>query len=194
MQYSAVPEKSAVDSKKTYNVIFKQLVNDKDDFVGMIAYALYKEDKVKFIEAIKSQNHDVKDESIDNFHAFSLTKIEDYRESANTILSTSIEEVINQEAQITITQIKTVVDASASPKGAVNWLRTITQNVIASVIYSIIIFFLWFFFWASTKPSDNSNGVKEQAKETVDDLIGCSSNHSIHHPDHRIYHQQAKRG
>ena len=160
-----------MDNKKTYNVIFKQLVNDKDDFVGMIAYALYKEDKVKFIEAIKSQKHEVTDESIDNFHVFSLTKIEDYRELANTILSTSIEEVINQEAQITIAQIKTVVDATASPKGAVNWLRTITQGVIASIIYSIIVFLLWFFFWFSSGPgANNENDIKTQAEQTINQI------------------------
>ena len=41
---------------RNYNIIYSQLVEDKNDIVGHIAYALYKADKVEFIENFKKEN------------------------------------------------------------------------------------------------------------------------------------------
>ena len=41
---------------RKYNFIYSKLVDDKDDIVGHIAYSLYKNEKIEFIEAFKKEN------------------------------------------------------------------------------------------------------------------------------------------
>ena len=41
---------------RQYNFIYSKLVRDEDDFVGHIAYALYKAEKVAYIEKFKSEH------------------------------------------------------------------------------------------------------------------------------------------
>lgn len=43
---------------RKYNYIYNQLVENSTDIVGHIAYALYKEDKIKYIEKFKAEHND----------------------------------------------------------------------------------------------------------------------------------------
>lgn len=45
---------SDFDSQEKYNFIFNQIVENDDDFVGSMAYVLYKRNKIEFIEQYKS--------------------------------------------------------------------------------------------------------------------------------------------
>lgn len=37
-------------SERNYNYIFSKLVNAEDDVVGLLAYAIYKQQKIEYIE------------------------------------------------------------------------------------------------------------------------------------------------
>lgn len=41
---------------RNYNYIYSQLVEDRKDIVGHVAYALYKEDKIAFIGRYKEEH------------------------------------------------------------------------------------------------------------------------------------------
>ncbi|GKV95434.1 hypothetical protein PEC301645_28810 [Pectobacterium carotovorum subsp. carotovorum] len=43
---------------KPYNFIYKQLVKSEDDVLGIIAYSIYKNQKINFIEKFKKDNGD----------------------------------------------------------------------------------------------------------------------------------------
>ena len=42
---------------RKYNYIYKQLVEDRGDIIGHIAYALYKEDKIEYINKFKEEHN-----------------------------------------------------------------------------------------------------------------------------------------
>lgn len=52
-----------------YNFIYKTLVKDHDDIIGIIAYAFYKRQKIEFIENFVTQNEkDPNDNDLKTFH------------------------------------------------------------------------------------------------------------------------------
>lgn len=75
---------------RTYNFIYSKLVSADDDFVGQIAYSLYKKDKITFIETFRKE-HEEKDpveEDFFHFQKFSCTEsaIASYRLKAEMLL------------------------------------------------------------------------------------------------------------
>ena len=44
------------DEQSKYNFIFNQIVENKDDFVGSLAYVLYKRNKIEYIEQYKREH------------------------------------------------------------------------------------------------------------------------------------------
>ena len=40
-------------NEKQYNFIYSKLITGKDDVVGMLAYSIYKQHKIEFIEDFK---------------------------------------------------------------------------------------------------------------------------------------------
>ena len=42
---------------RKYNYIYKLLVEDRGDIIGHIAYALYKEDKIEYINKFKEEHN-----------------------------------------------------------------------------------------------------------------------------------------
>lgn len=75
---------------KTYNFIFKELVRDENDLVGLIAYGLYKQHKIEFIESFKSANPE-QDPSDEDYKAFAMTSctpsaLRHYRDKAESLL------------------------------------------------------------------------------------------------------------
>ena len=44
------------DEEVKYNFIFNQIVENEDDFVGCMAYVLYKRNKIEYIESYKKEH------------------------------------------------------------------------------------------------------------------------------------------
>ena len=41
---------------RKYNYIFKKLVDDETDLIGLVAYGLYKNNKIEYLEKFKDKN------------------------------------------------------------------------------------------------------------------------------------------
>ena len=71
---------------RKYNFIFKELTGgDSNNILGLIAYSIYKNDKIKFIEDWESNNNGelCPDDEINRFHKDSMRRISHYRELEN---------------------------------------------------------------------------------------------------------------
>ena len=70
--------------QRSYNYIYSKLVSDETDIFGHIAYALYKADKVEFIEKLKNEGKEVTEEDLQPFHQISCleTTLERYKVQA----------------------------------------------------------------------------------------------------------------
>jgi len=105
---------------KSYNVIYSHLVENEFDVVGHIAYSLYKQEKIDYIEKKKeSTGKSIKDKDLVSFHDFSSTKssIESYRLKAEMVvqglldntLKESIEDIERQRLTEQTEELKNIV-------------------------------------------------------------------------------------
>lgn len=68
-------ENRCLSMARTYNYIYKQLVSDENDVVGHVAYALYKSNKIEFIENFKKEHNgeEPSEDDLKPFHDVSCT-------------------------------------------------------------------------------------------------------------------------
>lgn len=156
------------ESKK-YNYIYQELVDNDNDLVGMIAYALYKNEKIKYIKKITEESGSISDTQIDNYNTSSMIRIDDYENKAINLFTEFINTIIDKKVRLSEELIKEVVEKTASPKGFVNWARVITQNIISAFIYTVIIgsILLYVWFMNSGEKLKTENMVKNKIKELI---------------------------
>lgn len=84
--------------QRQYNYIYSKLVADETDIFGHIAYALYKGDKVKFIEKLKAEGKTPTEEDLQPFHQISCldTTLERYQIQASVIMDVFLNEVLKK--------------------------------------------------------------------------------------------------
>ena len=60
---------------RKFNYIYSTLVESEDDFIGKIAYTIYKEDKINFIAELKKDNpeKEITEKDLLQFHQILIT-------------------------------------------------------------------------------------------------------------------------
>ena len=132
---------------RQYNFIYSKLVLRDDDFVGQIAYSLYKKEKVDFIRRYKEKHDGADPVEVDfaEFHEFSSTEtmMETYRLRAEVtlqeFLNNSLEEAIAEaEAGIRANQISLLREVVNPIKPAGFWMG-VWQNTVATFVFSALL-------------------------------------------------------
>lgn len=123
-------------SSTTYNFIYSKLVVDAEDLVGLIAYGLYKREKIEFITKFKEDNNsrDPNDTDLTVFHSLTNTdsRCSNYRSQAEGILADFSGKMLAEKAR----ELQDVYQAdlvSQLKEGLPFW-KGVGQNVIASVV------------------------------------------------------------
>ena len=164
---------------RSYNFIYKSLVNDPNDIVGHVAYSLYKAEKIEFIEAFKKDHDGAEptDDDLDHFHRSSSVSgsVERYRLSANNMLSVMLENVISNaskeiEQQYYMRQ-KEMIEEAIKPIKPKGWLTQLGfgafQSLIGAFLFALLLAAIGFInlFKANdvnisvTSPSQNTQTV-----------------------------------
>jgi hypothetical protein len=141
-------------SNGNYNYIYKELVEDKDDILGIIAYSFYKRQKIEFIERYKLQ-HDGKDPmdaDLSPFHDLSNSpsQLENYRNQAVRLAQEFLETALSEEmAEL---QKKYAEDLAHELKSASpGFWYGVAQGFVASIIFVLFLGVVVFFTWASNQ-------------------------------------------
>ena len=146
---------------RQYNRIYNEILKDENDFVGMVAYAIYKKHKISYIENFKSKNggqspseddlgnfHDSSclNESINGYSNLAEKKIADFMAD---LYGHEVEEIkedynrkldqIKQDFTNTIEEIREL----KSP----GFLKGVWQSTLGALGYTILIGFLLFTLW-----------------------------------------------
>ena len=154
---------------KQYNYIYSQLVKDQNDVVGMLAYSIYKQHKIEFIEDFKKKkNAAPTDSDIENFIMSSVTpsQLEKYRESANAVLS----EIVARSVQTELMSVDYDVQKALEPvikKHSCSSVKTIFLNIAASFIFSILLVIIFILGYTT------ESGLRKKTKaviETIQDV------------------------
>lgn len=130
-----------------YNYIYKQLVEDKTDIVGQIAYSLYKADKVEYINKFKGEHgREPNEGELKPFHDTSCLEgsLDRYKDTALSILkgfldSTLSETAVQLESEIQANYIANVKKAVDQPSFWKRCLEGVLQSIIATVIIGLIV-------------------------------------------------------
>lgn len=144
---------------------FTKLVTSDTDFVGMVAYTIYKNEKLDWIEQFKAQNSNREPTDIE-LKQFNLTtdsdlRIQQYRQMAETSVNNFVRETISDE----LTRYQLIVRDDAIVKAAKKGVwQGIGENVIAGIIGAgIVTLFqlaLWFY-----QIKDNPEFKKQATKQ-----------------------------
>lgn len=133
---------------RQYNFIYKQLVDSDNDLVGLVAYGIYKQHKIEFLQNFKE---DVQREPTDGeckvFYLTTTTKdqLRKYRDQAETLVSgivmnSSMEEISAFEDDMLRSyesKIENVVKRNV-PSNTLTFLYGLGGSVVGSLIFAIV--------------------------------------------------------
>ena len=147
---------------RQYNRIYSLIVEDDTDVIGHIAYALYKEQKIKFIEKKKDGNPDrhLSEEDWQHFNEVTCTgeNIQRYRLQATEILQNFVDDALRE----TIKQIKSdtkknqadILAEIVEPLKPKGWWYGLTQSIVGAIIFAFLAAAL--VFWATLSDNEYS--------------------------------------
>ncbi|WP_027183586.1 hypothetical protein [Desulfovibrio inopinatus] len=133
----------SAEPKRQFNFIFSKLVEKSDDLVGLLAYGIYKQEKIHFIERFKTENNDRNptEEDLKLFHDLSNDRIDQYRQLALNDLAEIQNEVLSERVHdIRIEFERRLKDDLAQAK--TSWWAAITQSFLGSVVFTFFLGFL----------------------------------------------------
>lgn len=147
-------------TQRTYNFIYKKLVKDKDDVLGIIAYSLYKRNKIDFIHKFEADHGSPpSDVEMKTFHASSTTEssLEGFRRQAVDLARAFMDSALDEERQELEQEyadkyyLSKVTDEleSLKPNHLFGFLFGVTQGLASSVLFAGLIGIFAFVFWSS---------------------------------------------
>lgn len=123
-----------------YNWIYKELVKGPNDVSGALAYVLYKNDKIAYIESF-AKEHERQPERDDLKEFTRMTNLpgalDAYRERADFLLEGFLDNVLAEQ----LTQLRQQVHDDAVVNAVKrSWLRGVSENLVAGLVTSLITF------------------------------------------------------
>lgn len=146
---------------KKYNFIYRKLVQDRDDIVGHVAYSLYKENKIQFIENFKKEHGGIEpgDKDFEAFHKISCLpdNINNYKRSAVELLRSFMNELLAEEAKEIENNVfrnhedmlKRIVSELKPVKKS--WWRELGMSILSTLVIILFIAFISFLLSLSDK-------------------------------------------
>lgn len=131
-----------------YNRVYEKLVESDKDYVGMLAYSIYKKQKQEFIKEYRLSNNGERPKEVDikNFHSLAIqqTQLEMYRKQATDLTQGLTNAIINSKK----TDIKDFIDGHLNNKGFKHYMFGVSQNLVANVLWLIVIGIVAFILWS----------------------------------------------
>ena len=136
--------------KRNYNYIYTKLVENEYDIVGHIAYALYKADKIKFIESFKQEyQKEPEDNDLVPFNCTSCidTALERYKITASIILQQFLDNTLDEstksiEEKCIENHKQMILDAInplTPPTLKKQYFHGVSQSVLGAFIFALLL-------------------------------------------------------
>lgn len=141
---------------RQYNFIYSKLVRDEDDFVGHIAYALYKAEKVAYIEKFKSEHggQEPTEEDLKPFNDMTSTelRLSMYEQHAQRKFRDWLNDTLGEvgrgiEQDCNANHLELITQALQPMKAEPTWkqyLHGILQSVLGAFIFMLLMCFILF--------------------------------------------------
>lgn len=133
-----------------YNFIYSKLVADKDDVLGIIAYSIYKRQKIEFIKNFETQNNRPPDDN-DLRHFINISnsdsQLELYRNQALELTQNFLNETIAEDIEKRELGFDSRVKAELS-KVKNSFVSGVFQSLIGSILFVVLVGVIIFFSWS----------------------------------------------
>ena len=145
---------------RKYNYIYSKLVEGETDLIGLVAYGLYKNNKIEYLQNFKKKNNSEPfEEELDQFNELSCTEssLQNYVRIAETNINDLMNETIYQEVERQKSdfynnqteEIKNIVKELKPKSPWEGFGMRILQSFIASILVASIIFLIIFIIKSS---------------------------------------------
>jgi hypothetical protein len=134
----------------SYNYIYTELVKNENDILGILAYSLYKRQKIEFIQGFKNKTgNEPSDADLTTFHDISnsASQLESYRNQANQLAQNFLDITLNTQAEELDKFYSTKADHEIKNSRPSFW-SGVAQSVVGSVAFVFVLGFLVFFAWS----------------------------------------------
>lgn len=175
---------------RNYNFIYNKLVLGGDDLVGLIAYSIYKQHKIEFINKyVEEAGKDPEEDDLRSFHLSSATdtQLELYRSQAEIILSDIVISGAEEKIQESADQFKIELDEKFEEtraemdndltdrikKAMPPYWVGLTQGFFASLFFAIIVSLIMFI------GRNSEQGVQEIIRQTINNMISTSDSTKV---------------
>jgi hypothetical protein len=138
-----------------YNWIFKELVKGPDDVSGALAYVLYKNEKVAYIERFTAdQGRDPTEADLAEFHRMTNLpgRLDAYRSQADDLLETFLDNVLTTEL---LTYKQEVKDDATVKAVKTSFVSGVVQNVVAGLFTTLMTFGAVLAVWMYSEGPEN---------------------------------------
>lgn len=133
-----------------YNFIYRKLVTDKNDVLGIIAYSIYKRQKIEFIKNFETQNNRPPDDN-DLRHFINISnsdsQLELYKNQALELTQNFLNETIAEDIAKRELEFDSRVKAELS-KVKNSFISGVLQSLVGSIFFVIFVGLLVFFSWS----------------------------------------------
>lgn len=133
-----------------YNFIYTRLVGSETDILGVIAYSVYKRQKIEYIEAIRRKHDRRPDErELASFHALtnSSTQLDSYNQQAAALARAFLASAISEEAK----NLALHYEEDAKQKLAkfkLGFWAGVAQSIVGSAGFVLLLGVLVIFTWS----------------------------------------------
>ena len=145
---------------RKYNYIFSKLVDDETDLIGLVAYGIYKNNKIEYIEKFKEKNgREPTEDELEQFNEHSCTdsSLKNYIRIAETNINDLMNETVYQEVERQkleffnnqTTEIKNIVKELKPKSPWEGFGMRVLQSFIASILVASLIFLIIFIIKSS---------------------------------------------
>lgn len=123
-----------------YSFIYNDLVENEQDFVGLVAYSIYKKEKIQHIQSLEKNWRRAPDPNeLEDFNNMAATRLEQYRELATLRVNKFCQDILAQAIEEYEQGMQSEMREAVKKLKPVSWWVGFSQSLAASVVYSLLI-------------------------------------------------------
>ena len=126
-------------SAHRFNYIYSKLVQEPGDLVGLLAYGIYKFEKIDYVARFKERTGaEANPADLEDFHDLSIARVEQYRALAEMQMTTFQRNLLDS----VIEELNHDYDEKLKEEileYRPGWIAPITQSFLGSVVFTIVL-------------------------------------------------------
>ena len=151
-----------------YSYIYNELVNGPQDFIGLVAYSIYKQKKIDYVKEFESsRGRPPQPEELKEFHSIARGSLKEYKSLAAIRVNKFLEDVLKEKVEV----LDQEYQRQLKWKVRKDWGKGIAQSVLGSFLWTMLLgivvitllYSLYGFSWVAqdmvkrTTPSDTQS-------------------------------------